>query len=595
MSDKYYVSKFNLAGDDIWVKDKKTEDCVNVVLDYGADNKGVADSTEAIQNALNSGKPYIYFPDGHYKISDMLKVNSNSYLFAKNALIDQMSTTALGVLINNSDGNTGGWEANENIILDGLSFNIHTKWGCVVFGHCTNITIVNCRFENDSSERMQGHHIEINSCLNTIIENCYFTSKLNLNECVQLDVANSQSAFPWFGPYDNTYNKDVKIDKCSFIRDSLPNATVLDDYLDSAIGNHNGADDARITGVHVTNCYISGYKTGIAFRYIVDSIISGNIIEKCQVGITSRGDGINYRDVLIADNVLVGNKADFKSQISDTKYCRGINIQNPNSVNNTVTIKNNIVRAFAGTGILVCGSNFLISGNYVRSNGLHGIYAGRTSFKTTYTNNICQSNSSLADTPDNFYDLYVVQSNANPGKNAGANYVFGNCVEKLGMNILETGLSRNFVFDNKYQYILQPANNNIDTFGNTVTGTGEYNYTLVKGNDIGADDTGKWVLLAETPVAEHDSIWIIHGEATIPANNACNATLRLMLGSQEIARQSLANDGTVQRSIAVTSMGFIAKGSSGKLYMYSDKAITMGNIRFRNLTVPSQTAAPTNF
>lgn len=588
-----YVSNFIIDGQKIWIKDRKTEDVANVVLDFGADAAGVKDSTEAIQKALDSGKPYVYFPDGHYKISDLIKVNSNTYIFAENALIDQISTTALGVLINNSDGNTGGWNAQENITLDGLSFSVHTKWGCVTFGHCKNIVIKNCKMYNDG-EKMQGHHIEINSCFNVLIEDCYFTSKKNLNECVQLDVSNSSSAFPWFGPYDSTDCKNIKINKCTFYRSALPDASVLDAELDSAIGNHNGSDDARITNVIVSNNFIKGYKTGIAFRYIVDSKIINNIVENCQVGISTRGDVICYRNVNISDNELTGNINSFKEQIESTNYCRGINIQNPNDVNQCIVVKNNIVRSFAGNGIIVCADNSLITGNYVIGCGMHGMYVGRTSFKTTYTNNVCQGNRKLVGTPDNFFDIYVVQSSANVQANKGATYVFGNCCEYLGMNILESGISRSFVFGNKYQYIKYPENNNIDFFDNTVTGYGEYQLKYIAGTK--PTKVNAWNLLAESDVAEHDSIWIVHAESTIPITNVANLTLRLMFGNQEIARQSFNNDGTVQRSISVTSIGFIKKGDSAKLYIQADNnGIDVGNVRFRIATLPSQTEAPNNF
>lgn len=45
------------------------------VLDYGADATGTDDSTAAIQAALNTGET-VYFPDGTYKITDTLTINS---------------------------------------------------------------------------------------------------------------------------------------------------------------------------------------------------------------------------------------------------------------------------------------------------------------------------------------------------------------------------------------------------------------------------------------------------------------------------------------------------------------------------------------
>jgi hypothetical protein len=47
------------------------------VLDYGAVGDGTNDDTSAIQLALNTGKT-VYFPDGTYKITDTLTVNSGT-------------------------------------------------------------------------------------------------------------------------------------------------------------------------------------------------------------------------------------------------------------------------------------------------------------------------------------------------------------------------------------------------------------------------------------------------------------------------------------------------------------------------------------
>ncbi len=51
--------------------DAKDWVCVD---DFGAKGDGVTDSTEAIQKALNSGKPIVIFGSGHYFISDVITV-----------------------------------------------------------------------------------------------------------------------------------------------------------------------------------------------------------------------------------------------------------------------------------------------------------------------------------------------------------------------------------------------------------------------------------------------------------------------------------------------------------------------------------------
>lgn len=55
---------------------------LDVVVDYGADPTGVADSTTAIQNAINAAQSanggVVFFPKGYFKITSTLNVTSNS-------------------------------------------------------------------------------------------------------------------------------------------------------------------------------------------------------------------------------------------------------------------------------------------------------------------------------------------------------------------------------------------------------------------------------------------------------------------------------------------------------------------------------------
>src|ERR1700678_1026667 len=59
-----------------------TENYVNVVTDYQADNTGATDATAAIQAAFNGypgGFVSFFFPSGLYKISSSLVINANAY------------------------------------------------------------------------------------------------------------------------------------------------------------------------------------------------------------------------------------------------------------------------------------------------------------------------------------------------------------------------------------------------------------------------------------------------------------------------------------------------------------------------------------
>lgn len=70
------------------------------VLDFGADSTGAADSTTAIQSAINSGAARIYFPAGTYKISSALLITSPVLLCGdgpKSSVIRQTGATANGL------------------------------------------------------------------------------------------------------------------------------------------------------------------------------------------------------------------------------------------------------------------------------------------------------------------------------------------------------------------------------------------------------------------------------------------------------------------------------------------------------------------
>ena len=73
--NRLYVSKDEPADVDIPRYDftLEPEKCA-IIDDFGAVGDGVTDSTEAIQKALDSGKPYIFFGSGHYLVNGQVKV-----------------------------------------------------------------------------------------------------------------------------------------------------------------------------------------------------------------------------------------------------------------------------------------------------------------------------------------------------------------------------------------------------------------------------------------------------------------------------------------------------------------------------------------
>ena len=166
------------------------------VLDYGADPTGVNDSTEAIQAALKSGKKHVVIPVGTY-ICNWAKIPSNVSVHGYGAKL--IATTGNAIFTNDADGITGGWNANHNIVIEGIDFSSPETNYCTLVGmeHCTNVTIRDCIFHDIKA----WHFIEFNSCKSCTIDNCYFynygATGSSFTEMVQLDYALNDVVFPW--------------------------------------------------------------------------------------------------------------------------------------------------------------------------------------------------------------------------------------------------------------------------------------------------------------------------------------------------------------------------------------------------------------
>jgi hypothetical protein len=65
------------------------------ILDYGADLTGVADSTSAIQMAVNAGKK-VYFPAGTYKVTATINLVEGSFIFGDGIGVTVINSTATG-------------------------------------------------------------------------------------------------------------------------------------------------------------------------------------------------------------------------------------------------------------------------------------------------------------------------------------------------------------------------------------------------------------------------------------------------------------------------------------------------------------------
>ena len=113
------------------------------VKDYGAVGDGVTNDTNAIQTAINVGKP-VYFPQGTYLVSlSSLTLNNNSYLYGQGRL-SKIKTTGTA-------DNFAMIKAvsKSNITIDSLCFETpKSTQGALLIASCSNVTVKNCRAVN---------------------------------------------------------------------------------------------------------------------------------------------------------------------------------------------------------------------------------------------------------------------------------------------------------------------------------------------------------------------------------------------------------------------------------------------------------------
>jgi hypothetical protein len=141
------------------------------VLDYGADASGVADSTSAIQAALNAGTT-VYFPAGNYRITSLLTLNSNQTVtLSANTTITQ-ATVDVGVFSATSKTNIT-IEGNGGMLYNAVGFwsgdwtgtSGHLERG-LQFYTCSDVLISNIHIRNFGSAGMWiegGDRIRINA------------------------------------------------------------------------------------------------------------------------------------------------------------------------------------------------------------------------------------------------------------------------------------------------------------------------------------------------------------------------------------------------------------------------------------------------
>ena len=423
------------------------------VTQFGADPTGVNDSTAAIQNALDSGKNYVVFPPGTY-VCNWAKIPSNTTVIGYGARL--VCTNSNTIFTNKSDGTVGSWDANANIIVEGLDFSAPNVDYCTPlgFGHCTNVTVRNCTFHDIKV----WHFIEFNSCKSSLVDNCYFynygTTAGGLTEMVQLDYALNDAVFPWFGPFDATPTQDTKIVNCSFI--GSPN--LISERVPAAIGNHTGSyPDWKIIGTEISNCYFENLGSALKFVHSVNLNFNACYATDCENGVYIGGFAYGTN---INNNILSG-----RGDWEQSEHKRGIYIEFRDEASMTQII-GNTVRNFGSHGVTCQGTIVNGFNNHIAENGCHGLYVGWNDFGSKYSDNVCWGNNKLAPAEGRFYDFnfYLTKRGNNSPENVGDALISNNKFTSAAINVdsarIEGHYQKSYFVMNFIKGLYVPNNNN---------------------------------------------------------------------------------------------------------------------------------------
>jgi hypothetical protein len=190
------------------------ETTINVVIDYQADPTGTADSTAAIQNALNAAgttRSTVYFPAGAYKISQLVLTTAHngvrmlgpSKAVATNANAATLQASGSGPMLTNQ-----GTVSLECFTVENLTFNGNNVATVGVYLDTTIFsTIANCWFISFASG---AACIKGGGCLYSTVTHCVFDGSSGSRS---LDFQNGYAAVPansYYGCNDGwfTFNAD---------------------------------------------------------------------------------------------------------------------------------------------------------------------------------------------------------------------------------------------------------------------------------------------------------------------------------------------------------------------------------------------------
>lgn len=333
------------------------------------------DTDSVVQQKINTPNvSKIIFATGTYNnITTTKRIPSNKTLIGYGATINIPASIEWVVFLNDTKGNVGGYNENENIKIAGFTFNAENanQTGVSIIGiiHSNNIVVKDCTFTKVYGG---GHMVEFNACHACVVDSCYFYD-LTGTEMIQLDQASDIGAFPVApGPWDGTGCSAIAITNCTFENPQAFTAEHGANTFPAAIGIHNkgGSPSTHLKVVGNTFAHMT---TALRFVKVASSVFNNNTAYGVYNFFSVGTDSGAATTANFSGNVISGNSINCAVKIdsvtvSDSYKYTAITYNGTNSV-----ISNNQIWNASADGIIMRGQNNVIDGNRISDCGRSGI------------------------------------------------------------------------------------------------------------------------------------------------------------------------------------------------------------------------------
>lgn len=308
---------------------------------YGAIGDGITDDYIAIQAAINAshknGGGVVVFPAGTYLLSDVLKIHSNQKIVGEpGAVLLLGDNMPINTIMRNYYGGQGGYDATENVIIQGLTFDggtVESASTLFAFCHARNIRVEGCTFRNGFStgepeKGGNGHDIEVNSSKNVTICGCSFVNNRRANvtsELIQIDAATNPECYPW-EPDEGERNDDGTVCDNVTIRECYFKGEILEETsMNVPVGGHSLTASQNVA---VEDCVMQDVAYGVRFTVVRNLLAKGNRIVNAAVGVFTVEASEN---VLCVGNVLDDCTAAYpKSRVTGHgNLLNGVHVEEP--------------------------------------------------------------------------------------------------------------------------------------------------------------------------------------------------------------------------------------------------------------------------